>query len=228
MMAPPRVGVIFDVDGVIADTEAVNAQVTADMLADEFGVTGVVRADFAPGVGRGAAAYVRAAAHAHGVELTDAEVDAATASRQSRFLTHLAAHPLEAFPGVLELIAAAETDRRFDVAIATSSTREKSEAVLRAAKVPFERLVYITGSDVTHKKPHPELFERAAAALGLPATRCVVIEDAPNGIAAAHAAGARCIAVTNSFAAGDLQDADRVVDSLAVVTIDDLVPLLNT
>lgn len=220
-------GLIFDVDGVIADTERVNAEASIKVFADLFGVAGVRRADFEAGLGRGAAEYVRSAARVHGLELSDEQVTAASEARQSNFLAMLEAEALPAFPGVLELMQAAMESGRFRVGIATSSTREKSEAVLKSAGVPYPEMVYVTGSDVTHKKPHPELFLTAAEKLGLAPARCVVIEDAPNGVEAAGAAGCRCIAVTNSAGRDKLMDADRIVDSLAELDLQALEILLD-
>ena len=68
-------GLIFDVDGVIADTEAVNARVSIRVFADLLGIEGVAREDFEAGLGRGAQEYVRAGARTHGLELTTAEVE---------------------------------------------------------------------------------------------------------------------------------------------------------
>lgn len=213
----PRYGLIFDVDGVIADTEAVNALVTAEMLAEEFDLRGVRREDFADGIGRGAEAYVQAAARVHGRELTPDELDHASRVRQEKFLAHLATHRLPAFPGVLPLVEAALSARDMRPAIATSSTRAKSQAVLRAAGVPFKRMVYINGDDVSRKKPAPDLFLLAAERLALPPARCLVIEDAPNGVEAAQAAGCVCLAVTNSVSRAQLSAAESVVDTLAGV-----------
>ncbi|MDF7826747.1 HAD family phosphatase [Pontiellaceae bacterium B12227] len=220
-------GLIFDVDGVIADTERVNAEASIKVFADLFGVQGVVRSDFEAGLGRGAAEYVRAAARVHGVELSDEQVEAATEARQDNFLAMLRDKPLPAFPGVLELMNGAMAREDFRVGIATSSTREKSKAVLKSAQVPYTQMAYVTGSDVKNKKPHPELFLTAAEKLRLAPERCVVIEDAPNGIEAAKAAGCRCIAVTNSAGREKLMDADRVVDSLVEVDLQILETLLK-
>ena len=214
-------GIIFDVDGVIADTEAVNAEASIAMFADEFGIQGVARADFSEGVGRGAAAYVQAAARCHGRELTATEVARATEVRQTYFLQILRERPLPAFPGVLELIEAALANASsYKLAIATSSTREKSGAVLASAGIPVHRMVYVCGDDVTHKKPDPELFLTASARLNLDPKVCVVVEDAPNGIAAAKAAGACGIGVTNSFPEEALTGANLVVASLDQVSLD--------
>ena len=214
-------GLIFDVDGVIADSERINAEASIQVFSNLFDLV-VTRADFEAGLGRGAAAYVRAAAHAHGMELTDEQATTASIARQETFLHLLRENPLPPFPGVMELMTAAMNDPAFRVAIATSSVRKKSEAVLRSTHIPYTEVEYVTGSDVTHKKPNPELFLTAAARIGIDPKDCVVIEDAPDGIAAAKAAGCTCIAVTNSASAEKLSQADRIVTSLEEIQLADL------
>ena len=220
-------GLIFDVDGVIADTEAVNARATSQILADLFDLQGVRRADFAAGLGRGAAEYVQAAARVHGLTLNDQQITAATAAREKAFLDMLAHDPLPAFPGVLELINAAFARPDFRLAIATSGTRTKSQAVLESARIPYQRIAYITGSDVKNKKPHPELFLTACRAIDLPPTACLVIEDAPDGITAAHAAACKCLAVTNSTTPDKLAAADHIVASLTEIDIPSVINLIT-
>ena len=220
-------GLIFDVDGVIADTEAVNARASIRVFTDLFGVDGVEREDFEKGLGRGAEEYIKAAAKVHGLELNNEQVAQATKLRQEYFLRILRDEPLVAFPGVLKLIEVALGRQDFRVAIATSSTREKSQAVLRSAKVPYEKMVYITGNEVKNKKPHPELFQKAVERLSISPDTCIVIEDTPRGVKAAKAAGCKCIAVTNSMPAEHLTEANVVVGSLEEVTIDFLVDLIR-
>jgi HAD superfamily hydrolase (TIGR01509 family) len=220
-------GLIFDVDGVIADTEAVNAKVSIKVFADLFGVEGVVREDFEAGLGRGAEEYVKAAARIHGMELTDEQVRQATRLRQEYFLKILSEEPLPPFPGVLELMEKAMQAEDFRVAIATSGTLEKSRAVLNATEVPYRKMVYINGNDVKHKKPDPELFLLAAERIGVEPAHCVVIEDAPNGVQAAKVAGAKCIAVTNSTTAANLQQADLVCDSLVQIDLETIARLIR-
>ena len=220
-------GLIFDVDGVIADTEAVNARISTRVFADLFGIEGVVREDFEAGLGRGAQEYVRAAARVHGIELPDEQVEEATQLRQEYFLKILSEEPLPPFPGVLDLMDKAMQRDDFRVAIATSGTLEKSSAVLNAAKVPYEQMVYINGNDVKNKKPDPELFLLAAAGLGIDPADCAVIEDAPNGIQAAKAAGTKCIAVTNSADAAKLQQADLICNSLEQIDLETITTLID-
>jgi HAD superfamily hydrolase (TIGR01509 family) len=221
-------GLIFDVDGVIADTEAVNARASIKVFAELFGVEGVVREDFEAGLGRGAEEYVQAGASVHGLELTTEQIKTATQLRQEYFLKILSEGPLPPFPGVLELMAKAMQRQDFRVAIATSGTLEKSRAVLNATKVPYEKMVYINGNDVKNKKPDPELFLLAAQRLGIGSASCVVIEDAPNGVQAAKAAGAKCIAVTNSTNAENLRQADLVCDSLEHIKLDMIRELIDS
>lgn len=220
-------GLIFDVDGVIADTEEVNARASIKVFAELFGVQGVQRKDFEAGLGHGAEEYVKAAARVNGLELTDQQVAAAVKARQENFFKILKEKPIRPFPGVLELMHAALARDDFRLAIATSSTREKSEAVLQFARVPYRKMAYITGSDVKNKKPHPEIFLVAARQIKLPPENCLVIEDAPAGIQAAHAAACKCMAVTNSTSAEKLSEADLVVSSLGEVGLDIVIGLIR-
>ncbi len=222
-----KYGLIFDVDGVVADTESVNRQVSIQVFDDLFGVKGVKDEDFTAGLGRGAHEYVKAAARVHDLELTAEQLDKAVRYRQDLFLKVLQTEPLPAYPGVLELIEAGLASDDVQVAIATSGTLEKSRAALEAARVPYTRMVYVNGNDVTHKKPNPELFLIAAQRMGLAPARCVVIEDAPNGVQAAKAAGTKCIAVTNTTPAEELGLADMICDSLERVTLDTIRTLVD-
>jgi HAD superfamily hydrolase (TIGR01509 family) len=222
-----RYGMIFDVDGLIGDTEPLNAKVTIRVLAEMFGLHGVRPEDFAAGYGRGAEAYIKAGARIRCLELTDEQAEAAAEVRERYLAQTVRAEGLPAFPGVLELIHAALQDGGFRLAIATSATRELSEAILTAVEVPYARMVYVSGSDVTKKKPDPQIFLIAIERLGLAAARCVVFEDAPSGVQAAKAAGARCIAVTNTVPAEELAGADLICDSLEKVSLETLRELVD-
>lgn len=210
----PVYGLIFDVDGVIADTEPLNARVTIRVFKDMFGVGGVKAEDFAAGIGAGAEGYIRAAAVVHGLKLSERQLKEAAVLRQRYFLETIRTEPLSAFPGVLDLIHEALARPDFRLAIATSGSLVMSRAILDSAKVPYSKMAYVSGDDVKKRKPDPQIFLLAAERLGLDPSRCVVIEDAPNGVQAAKSAGAKCIAVTNSAPAEDLALADKVVDSL--------------
>ncbi|KPK59258.1 MAG: hypothetical protein AMK73_08730, partial [Planctomycetes bacterium SM23_32] len=81
--------------------------------------------------------------------------------------------------------------------------------------------------DVQQGKPHPEVFLRAAQGIGVEPRRCLVIEDVPAGVQAAHAAGMKCLALTTTHPAGALRAADLVLDGLEGVTAGDVAALIE-
>jgi len=115
----------------------------------------------------------------------------------------------------------------FRLAIATSASLELSRAILESAKVPYGKMVYVTGSEIKSKKPDPELFLVAVSRMAIHPVHCVVIEDAPSGVQAAKAAGAKCIAVTNSMNAGNLRQADLICDSLEKINLETIQKLID-
>jgi len=210
-------GLIFDVDGLIANTEPLNAKVTIRVFEDLFGVRGVRSEDFAAGIGRGAEAFVRAAGVVHGVSLTDDQVIAGANLRERYLIKALREEGVPPFPGVLELIEAALRSPGFRLAIATSASADLARAMLESTRVPYQHMACVYGDRVRRKKPDPEIFLTASRQMGIPPARCVVFEDAPSGVQAAEAAGARCIAVTNTVRAEELVGADLICDSLEKV-----------
>ncbi len=106
-------------------------------------------------------------------------------------------------PGALDLLASLPPDRW---TIVTSCTRPLAEVRIKAAGLPVPPRL-ITSNDITHGKPHPEPYLKAAALLGFPAAECVVVEDVPAGIRSGKAAGARVIAFLSTVAAPELQAA---------------------
>lgn len=223
----PMYGLIFDVDGLIANTEPLNARVTIRVLEDMFGLKGVKPEDFAAGIGRGAEAYTRVGAKAHGLDLTDEQVAAAAALRERYLVEAMHKEGIPIFPGVLELIAAALQRSDFRLGIATSASGELARAMLEATGVPYRRMVCVDGEQVKRRKPDPEIFLLAARQMGIPPERCVVFEDAPSGVRAAKSAGAKCIAVTNSAPAEALSGADMIVDSLQRASLGTILDLLT-
>ena len=87
-------GLIFDVDGVIADTEPPTAVATIKAFEDLFGIKGVNNEDFEAGLGKGPEAYIKAAARIHGLELTDEQLAEAVMMREQNFIELLAQSPL--------------------------------------------------------------------------------------------------------------------------------------
>jgi len=215
---------IFDVDGVVADTEALNARASVLMFAELYGVQ-VHAEDFRPFVGTGDERYVEGVAEKYGVQI---DTVAAVERRKTNFFELLADEPLPAMDGVLALVQQARESPDVLLAIATSGNRDKQFPVITGTGLALEWFdAIITGDDVTRKKPDPQIYSVTAQRLGLAPEACVVFEDAPAGVASAKAAGTSCVAVTSSVDAAQLVEADRVVASLAEVTMEELAAMVR-
>ena len=197
----PR-GVIFDMDGVLVDSEPFICKAAMMMFA-ERGLQ-VKAEDFLPFVGAGENRYVGGVAEKYGfkAEINDIK------RRTYEIYLEIIKGQLEPLPGVHSFI---ETCRKAGkkLALATSADNIKAEGNLREIKLPITTFdAAVTGLDVVNKKPHPEIFLTAARKLGLDPRDCLVVEDAVNGVQAAKAAGARCLALTTSFTREQLAAAD--------------------
>jgi HAD superfamily hydrolase (TIGR01509 family) len=207
--------VIFDMDGVIVDSEPYSMQALIEVLREHgidptpedlhrsYGRT--IREDFAH--------YFRK------YEVT-ADLDAAIVHKHARYC-QLASGLLKPFPGVMALV---ERLRRsgYRLGLASSGSQAKVAFGMDALSINGIFDTIVTGDDVTFSKPDPQIYLLAARRLGVEPAACVAIEDAPAGVQAAKGAGMRCIAVTNSVARAQLLRADLIVDSLAA----DLSPVL--
>jgi sugar-phosphatase len=121
-----------------------------------------------------------------------------------------------ALPATQTLLRDLPADRWAGV---TSGSRTLMRARLAAAGLPVPD-VLVSADDVSVGKPHPEGYLKAAAALGYDIARCLVVEDAPAGIQAGHAAGAHTLAVATSHSATELSLADAVVPDLTACTVE--------
>lgn len=130
--------------------------------------------------------------------------------------------------GLMELLQSAKK-AGVKCAIGSSGCRENVEMIVEGLGIADLIDASISGSDVTHGKPHPEIFIKAYEALGLKAEECVVVEDAVNGIVAGVAAGCKCIAVTTTATAEVLMDAGASLcfEDYSTVTINKIDNLLK-
>ncbi len=138
---------------------------------------------------------------------------------------------IQPLPGAVELIASA-SDAGVPLAVCSGGLRDEIELASKKIGVRDYFLTIVDARDVRHGKPDPEGYRLALAQLReiagrqLAAERCVVCEDSPAGIEAAKDAGMKVLAVTSSYQAGALTDADKTVDSLTEVTVESLEELL--
>lgn len=207
--------VIFDMDGVLVASAAAHAaswrivarQDGIQMSADHFRET----------FGRPSRDIIRMT---WGQELSDEQVRAID-DRKERAYRDLIRGMVPLTVGAREVLAALRA-AGLRTAIATSGPRENVELMVTEKNLSAAFDAIVTGFDVQHGKPAPDCFLLAAERLGLPPRACVVVEDAPVGIEAAHAAGMPCIAYVGTHPAERL----RATGAAAVITrLDEVVAL---
>jgi len=122
---------------------------------------------------------------------------------------------LKPLPGVMEWVRRLR-EQGWRQAVASSAPRKNIEVVLEVLGMASFFDALVSAEDVTAGKPDPQVFQKGAERLGMPASRCIVVEDAVPGVEAARRAGMRCIGVSRK---GLLTGADVVVRSLVDLPI---------
>ncbi len=220
LQLPAPRAVIFDMDGVLCDSEHFMAEAACRMFAELHHITPAPK-DFAPFSGMGEDRYLGGVATQYGVTLSMPRDKV----RAYEIYLDTVKGRLEPLPGCRPFIAGC---RRLGLRLAVASSADwmKVEGNLREIQLPPDSFdVCLTGNDVTRKKPHPEIFLTAATRLGIPSSDCLVIEDAPNGVRAAIAAGCSCLGLTTSFPPDTLIQAGAtwIAPDLAQVTLNGMV-----
>jgi beta-phosphoglucomutase len=218
-IAAPLQALIWDLDGVIVDSSEQH-RLSWQQLAAETGVT-FTDENFWETFGRSNAAIIPL----HWGARLSAEEVAALADRKEVYFRALLNENLHALPGSLELMQEAR-EAGLRQSLASSAPMENITAISEGLGLGCWLDAFVSGDKLPRGKPAPDIFLLAAERLGVAPAFCVVIEDAPAGVAAAKAAGMRCLAVTNSHPAASLAAADRIVDALTEVRLADLAALL--
>ena len=211
-MSPPPVpcAVVFDLDGLMVDSETVFEAAATRLLARR-GRT-LAPEVFAFMLGRPARPGFAFFREYYGFAES---VDDLIAEGRDLFFAVIGDGLVPLMPGVTELLAAVER-RGLPAAIATSSSRAYMERVVAPHGLLPRFRFALTGDDVSQGKPCPEIYQKAAARLGVDPGEMVVLEDSLNGLRAAKAAGARCFVVPHALIAREeLAAADAVLPSLA-------------
>ena len=208
--------VIFDVDGVLLDSEPVITAASVQALK-EYGIQ-ADPGDFRQFAGMGDDIYIGGVARLHGGEYVP-EMKA----RAYEIYAEIAEKQAVVYPGVLPLMDYL-WQHGYTLAVASASDSFKVMLNLRTVGAGPERFAAIlTGSDVSRKKPFPDIYLEAARKAGAKPEECTVIEDSLAGVQAAKNAGMRCIAVTNTFSADKLVQAgadfvfDRIDDAETIL-----------
>jgi len=203
------VGILFDCDGVLVDSEPALAEIAALALRD-YGAKAVA-SDFKPYIGMGEDMYLGEVAAKYGVVFNDAiklHVYDKYAELASQFV--------RPFEGTRELLFRLKS-AGCRIAVASSADSIKVSTNLALIDMPegfFDAI--ITGSDIKRKKPFPDIYLLAAERCGIEPGRCFVVEDAVSGIQAGKAAGMTCIGLTSAHTAEELRSsgADIIINDI--------------
>jgi beta-phosphoglucomutase len=202
-----RLGVIFDVDGVLLDSYQIHFECWLAVAAED-GIV-ITEPDFRSLFGRRGQEIAR---QVWGPELTELQVVSIHRRKQALYRESLQRN-LPAMDGAVQLIDGL-LEAGLVLAVGSSAPSANVEMTLEGLgrKQAFSAIV--TGSDVTQGKPDPRVFLLAAQRMGLEPSHCAVIEDAPAGIAAAVTGGMTAIALLGTAPADRFPQAHLVIDSL--------------
>jgi mannitol-1-/sugar-/sorbitol-6-phosphatase len=195
--------ILFDLDGVLVDsTGSVDRQWR--IWAREHGVDEEKVIAIAHGVR--AVEVIRAVAPHFDAEAEVTKLESREAADRDGVVV---------MPGAIELVRSIPADRW---GVVTSGRHKLASGRLELVGVPAPK-VMVAADDVTNGKPHPEPYLKGAELLGFDPKECLVIEDAPAGIRAAHAGGMKVIGLTSTYKAPALSEADMVVQRLNQIRV---------
>ncbi len=211
-----RMTVLWDMDGVIADSGPFHFAAWQEVFAKRA-VTFTSK-DFTRLFGTRNDFIIRTVL---GKDLPEKEINNIALEKEVSF-REKAKENIKPFPGVVKLLNTIKK-ATFRQALVSSAPIENIDLITTEIGIEGIFDCVISGREVAESKPSPQIYILAAKKLEVGPETCIVIEDSPHGVRAAKVAGMRCLAITNTHSKQDLEEADRVVNSLEDI---DLITLL--
>jgi len=213
---------IFDWDGVVVDS-SVHHERSWELLAEEEGRE-LPPGHFKKGFGQKNERIIPDILH-----WTDdlEEIHRLSLRKEALYREVLGTDSLVVLPGAMELLSSLQ-QQRVPCAIGSSTHLANLRTAFGLSSLGDYFSVVVSGEDVSHGKPDPEVFLIAAQRLGYSPERCVVFEDVPAGVAAARSGGMKVVALTTTNPAHMLTEADLVVGTLADVSVGQIRALFET
>jgi beta-phosphoglucomutase len=206
--------IVFDFDGVIANSEPLHLRAYQEVF-EPLGVTLTRERYYRDLLGFDDEGVFRKVAEDEGWEIDEARI-AALIEEKSRVMDEAIARADVLYPGAVECIERLAAS--FPLGIASGALRHEIETILARRRLDRHFRFIVSAEDTARGKPAPDPYARAAELHGVAPEECLAIEDSHWGIESARAAGLKCIAVTHTYPASQLQLADAVVSSLAELT----------
>lgn len=201
--------VLFDMDGVLLESEEFINRAGVLMFREKgFEVR---PEDFLPFTGMGEDRYLGGVAEKYNIPF-DVDQDK---RRTYEIYGELVHNNIDPLPGVLDFIEKCKS-KGLRIAVATSADKVKMEINLKEINLPVSTFdATVNGLEIEHKKPSPDIFLKAAERIATDPTACLVVEDAVSGVKAGKSAGAKVLALTTTFSAGELGQADWIAKDLS-------------
>ena len=214
-IAPRLEAVLFDMDGVIIDSEPLWSEAESQLLARR-------KLRYSPELksvlmGRNSRESVGLLIEYYNLS---ERVDDILAER-NQLIERLFKEQLKPVPHAVNIVRSVR-ESGIKTALASSSPKPLIELAIEELKIAGLFDVILSSDQVERGKPAPDIYLRAAGDLGVSAHKCLVVEDAPSGVAAAKAAGMRCLAISTNVSELELAAADLVVNSFSEIGLSTL------
>lgn len=209
--------VIFDMDGVIIDSEPLHYRIFMSYIKNKLGLT-ISDEEYSTFIGTTNRSIFSMVQKNHGMK---GDLDTIVEEYEEQILTHLMTNKSEKPIDGVDVLIRNLQQSNVKLALASSSAKNLIHIVLKMFKLEPFFSAAVSGQEVKAGKPAPDIFLRAAELLGVNPAECLVFEDSRNGVVAAKMAGMKCIAFYNPHSGNqDLSQADKIIRSFAEVSND--------
>jgi len=218
-------GVVFDMDGVIIESEHTHYQAICEAMGDEMDQT--YQTFLSKCTGGDERFAMGRLAEFSGIEY-DESIFQQWSQRKAEAYRRLVSESAKAMPGAIDLVCSVA--EKFPVGLATGSRRSDVEAAfstLAGGKLNGLFQSIVTSDDVAKTKPDPATYAKAAEGMGVSPSDCLAIDDSPNGVSSAKKAGMKVLGITAIHDDSSLRDADWHLRSLEEVLLGDLINLFE-
>ena len=218
-------GVVFDMDGVIIESEHTHYQAICEAMGDEMDQT--YQTFLSKCTGGDERFAMGRLAEFSGIEY-DESIFQQWSQRKAEAYRRLVSESAKAMPGAIDLVCSVA--EKFPIGLATGSRRSDVEAAfstLAGGKLNGLFQSIVTSDDVAKTKPDPATYAKAAEGMGVSPSDCLAIDDSPNGVSSAKKAGMKVLGITAIHDDSSLRDADWHLRSLEEVLLGDLINLFE-
>lgn len=216
--------VIFDMDGVIVDSEPLHYKVFMEYTKSNFGLS-ISDEEYNTFIGTTNLHIYSTLQQKYGIE---GDLESLIEDYEEKCLDFLLSSKSEKPIQGVDVLVKNLHKNKIKLALASSSPKKSINAILGLFDLDQFFDVKVSGQEVEHSKPAPDIFLRAAELLRVSPQECLVFEDSRNGVMAAKTAGMQCIAYHNPNSGNqDLSQADRIIENFAQIDLNILLSMTN-